>query len=147
VLLQYHLLVFIPAETASAATVTHQAASGGGPPKKGRTRAERTTAVARGRAWTEAETASRVCSLRPVPLRRNWRHRIADANMEAALMAAFWGIFWNKGEVCVAGARILVERPTRYWAIPPWTQIGPIASKAEYGKVLRYVEDGKKTAG
>ena len=34
----------------------------------------------------------------------------ADANMEAALQAAFWGIFWNKGEVCVAGSRILVER-------------------------------------
>src|SRR5258708_36742048 len=34
----------------------------------------------------------------------------ADANMEAALQAAFWGIFWNKGEVCVAGSRVLVER-------------------------------------
>ena len=31
----------------------------------------------------------------------------ADANMEAALQTAFWGIFWNKGEVCVAGSRIL----------------------------------------
>ena len=28
----------------------------------------------------------------------------ADADMEAALQAAFWGIFWNKGEVCVAAA-------------------------------------------
>jgi aldehyde dehydrogenase (NAD+) len=35
----------------------------------------------------------------------------ADANLDAALQAAFWGIFWNKGEVCVAGSRILVQRP------------------------------------
>ena len=86
----------------------------------------------------------------------------ADANLEAALQAAFWGIFWNKGEVCVAGSRILVERPiydefvARLSAmardavlgdpLDPATQIGPIASRAEYDKVLRYVEDGKSTA-
>ena len=86
----------------------------------------------------------------------------ADANMEAALQAAYWGIFWNKGEVCVAGSRILVERSiydefvTRLSAmanasvlgdpLDPTTQIGPIASHAEYDKVLRYVADGKLTA-
>jgi aldehyde dehydrogenase (NAD+) len=86
----------------------------------------------------------------------------ADARLEAALQAAFWGIFWNKGEVCVAGSRILVERPiydefvTRLSAMArdavlgdpfdPATQIGPIASRAEYDKVLRYVEEGRKTA-
>jgi aldehyde dehydrogenase (NAD+) len=86
----------------------------------------------------------------------------ADADMDAAVMAAFWGIFWNKGEVCVAGSRILVEQSiceefTAWLAkmaseavlgdpLDPNTQIGPIASKAEYDKVLRYVEDGKKTA-
>jgi aldehyde dehydrogenase (NAD+) len=86
----------------------------------------------------------------------------ADANIEAALQAAFWGIFWNKGEVCVAGSRILVERSiydefverlSRMASeavlgdpLDPATQIGPIASKAEYDKVLRYVESGKQTA-
>jgi aldehyde dehydrogenase (NAD+) len=86
----------------------------------------------------------------------------ADANMDAALQTAFWGIFWNKGEVCVAGSRILVERPiydefverlSRMACeavlgdpLDPATQIGPIASESEYEKVLRYVEDGKKTA-
>jgi aldehyde dehydrogenase (NAD+) len=86
----------------------------------------------------------------------------ADANMEAALQAAFWGIFWNKGEVCVAGSRILVERSIYDEFVERLakmasnavmgdpldlaTQIGPIASKAEYDKVLRYVEDGKATA-
>lgn len=86
----------------------------------------------------------------------------ADADMESALQAAFWGIFWNKGEVCVAGSRILVERPiydefverlSRMAAeavlgdpLDPATQIGPIASRAEYDKVLSYVENGKATA-
>jgi len=85
----------------------------------------------------------------------------ADANLDAALQAAFWGIFWNKGEVCVAGSRLLVERPIydefveRLAALArntvlgdpfdPSTQIGPMATKAEYDKVLRYVEAGKQS--
>lgn len=85
----------------------------------------------------------------------------ADADMEAALQAAFWGIFWNKGEVCVAGSRILVERPIYDEFVERLsrmardavlgdplnaaTQIGPIASRAEYDKVLRYVQAGKNS--
>ena len=86
----------------------------------------------------------------------------ADADMEAALQAAFWGIFWNKGEVCVAGSRILVERSIydefveKFSAmakaavlgdpLDPMTQLGPIATKAEYDKILKYVDIGKQTA-
>jgi aldehyde dehydrogenase (NAD+) len=86
----------------------------------------------------------------------------ADANMEAALQAAFWGIFWNKGEVCVAGSRILVEQSiydefVEKFArlakaavlgdpLDPKTQLGPIATKPEYDKVLKYVDLGKQTA-
>lgn len=86
----------------------------------------------------------------------------ADAEMESALQAAFWGIFWNKGEVCVAGSRILVERPiydefvekfTRLAQqavlgdpLDPATQIGPIATRGEYDKILGYVESGKKSS-
>jgi aldehyde dehydrogenase (NAD+) len=33
----------------------------------------------------------------------------ADANLDAAVETAFWAIFWNKGEVCVAGSRLIVE--------------------------------------
>jgi aldehyde dehydrogenase (NAD+) len=86
----------------------------------------------------------------------------ADANIEAAVQAAFWGIFWNKGEVCVTGSRLLVEQPV-YDAVveklarltkeavlgdplDPKTMIGPIASRSEFDKVMRYVEEGKKTA-
>jgi aldehyde dehydrogenase (NAD+) len=86
----------------------------------------------------------------------------ADADIEAALQAAFWGIFWNKGEVCVAGSRLLVERPiydemvekftTMAKAavlgdpLDPKTMIGPIATKPEYDKILTYIESGKQSS-
>ena len=86
----------------------------------------------------------------------------ADANPETAVEAAFWGIFWNKGEVCVAGSRLLVEQPIYDLVVEKLaakaksavmgdplnaeTQIGPIASKAEYDQVMRYVEDGKQSS-
>jgi aldehyde dehydrogenase (NAD+) len=85
----------------------------------------------------------------------------ADANVDAAVQTAFWGIFWNKGEVCVAGSRLLVERPIYDEVVEklskmakdavlgdpldPKTQVGPIASKAEYDKVLKYIDAGKNS--
>jgi aldehyde dehydrogenase (NAD+) len=85
----------------------------------------------------------------------------ADADLEAAVQTAFWAIFWNKGEVCVAGSRLLVERPV-YEAVVERlsamatnavlgdplnsaTQVGPIASKTEYDKVLQYIDSGKQS--
>ena len=86
----------------------------------------------------------------------------ADADIEAAVQTAFWAIFWNKGEVCVAGSRLLVERSVYDEVVEklskmatnavlgdpldPATQVGPIASKAEYDKVLRYIDSGKQSA-
>ncbi len=86
----------------------------------------------------------------------------ADANIEAAVQAAFWGIFWNKGEVCVAGSRLLVERPIYDQVVEKLsalakaavlgdpldagTQIGPIATKAEYDKILSYIQSGKESS-
>ncbi len=86
----------------------------------------------------------------------------ADADIDAAVQAAFWGIFWNKGEVCVAGSRLLVERACYDEVVEklsrmaqaavlgdpldPATQVGPIASRGEYDKVLRYIEEGKQSA-
>ncbi len=32
-----------------------------------------------------------------------------DADLDAAVKAAFWGIFANKGEMCSAGSRLLVH--------------------------------------
>ena len=86
----------------------------------------------------------------------------ADADLESALQVAFWGIFWNKGEVCVAGSRILVElsiydefverfaRMAREAVLgdplDPKTQLGPIATRSEYDKILGYIQSGKETA-
>jgi len=86
----------------------------------------------------------------------------ADANIEAALQAAFWGIFWNKGEVCVAGSRLLVERPIYDEVVEKLarmaknasigdpldskTQIGPIVNRSEYDKILGYIESGKQSS-
>jgi aldehyde dehydrogenase (NAD+) len=85
----------------------------------------------------------------------------ADAHIETAVQTAFWGIFWNKGEVCVAGSRLLVERAVYDEVVEkltalaknailgdpldPATQIGPIATKPEYDKILGYIEAGKQS--
>jgi aldehyde dehydrogenase (NAD+) len=85
-----------------------------------------------------------------------------DADLDAAAQAAFWGIFWNKGEVCVAGSRLLVERPVYDEIVEKLaklaknavlgdpldsaTQIGPIATRPEYDKVLKYIESGKQSS-
>jgi acyl-CoA reductase-like NAD-dependent aldehyde dehydrogenase len=83
----------------------------------------------------------------------------ADADLESAVTTAFYGIFWNKGEVCVAGSRLLVERPVYDEVVErlrqlcasaktgdpfdPFTDFGPIASEREYDKVLRYIGVGR----
>ena len=85
----------------------------------------------------------------------------ADANLDAAIETAFWAIFFNKGEVCVAGSRLLVERPVYEEVVERLsakaktavlgdplnaaTQIGPIASKAEFDKVMKYVAVGRES--
>jgi aldehyde dehydrogenase (NAD+) len=82
----------------------------------------------------------------------------ADADLDAAVPTAFYALFWNKGEVCVAGSRLLVQRPVYDEVVErlaamcaaaktgdpfdPATDFGPIASRAEYDKVLRYVDIG-----
>jgi len=86
----------------------------------------------------------------------------ADADLNAAVEAAFWGIFWNKGEVCVAGSRLLVEEAVYAQVVEKLsakandailgdpleetTQVGPIASKAEFDKVMRYIDSGKQSS-
>lgn len=85
----------------------------------------------------------------------------ADADIDRAVQTAFWGIFWNKGEVCVAGSRLLVEDSIYDQVVEkltdlartaalgdpldPKTQIGPIATKPEYDKILGYIESGKQS--
>jgi aldehyde dehydrogenase (NAD+) len=84
----------------------------------------------------------------------------ADADLEAAAQTAYNGMFYNKGEICYAGSRMLVERAVydevvervkqRALAtqpgdpLDPESQMGPIANKSEYDKVLNYMEIGER---
>jgi betaine-aldehyde dehydrogenase len=86
----------------------------------------------------------------------------ADADFEAAVDGALFGVFVNQGEVCSAGSRVLVQRPiykkmldamvekaTRIKLGPgtdPDTKMGPLVSKAQMERVLRYQDIGKREA-
>jgi len=86
----------------------------------------------------------------------------ADADFEAAIDGALFGVFINQGEVCSAGSRILVEKPIykkfveamvekskRITLGPPLdrsTKMGPLVSQEQYDRVRQYQEMGKKEA-
>src|ERR1022692_2239587 len=86
----------------------------------------------------------------------------ADADFEAAIDGALFGVFINQGEVCSAGSRILVEKPIygkfveamvekskRIRLGPPLdreTKMGPLVSKEQYDRVRQYQELGKSEA-
>jgi acyl-CoA reductase-like NAD-dependent aldehyde dehydrogenase len=87
----------------------------------------------------------------------------ADADLDKAAMLAYFGCMWNKGEVCVAGTRLLVERPvldevldrlrgiaaTAVVGDPlePATTVGPLAGKDEFDKVTGYLTIGQHEDG
>src|SRR5712671_934211 len=86
----------------------------------------------------------------------------ADADFEAAIDGALFGVFINQGEVCSAGSRILVHKPIYKKFVdamtekarniklgPPLereTKMGPLVSKDQYERVRSYQELGKKEA-
>ncbi|HEX3120984.1 MAG TPA: aldehyde dehydrogenase family protein [Candidatus Acidoferrum sp.] len=86
----------------------------------------------------------------------------AEADWEAAVDGALFGVFINQGEVCSAGSRILVEKSIykkfveamaekakRITLGPPLareTKMGPLVSKEQYDRVASYLDLGKKEA-
>jgi betaine-aldehyde dehydrogenase len=86
----------------------------------------------------------------------------ADADFEAAIDGALFGVFINQGEVCSAGSRILVQKPiykkfvdamtekTKKITLGPplerETKMGPLVSKEQYERVRSYQDIGKKEA-
>jgi betaine-aldehyde dehydrogenase len=86
----------------------------------------------------------------------------ADADFEAAVDGALFGVFINQGEVCSAGSRILVHKPIYKKFVdamtekarkvtlgPPLereTKMGPLVSKDQYDRVRSYQDLGKKEA-
>jgi betaine-aldehyde dehydrogenase len=86
----------------------------------------------------------------------------AEADWEAAVDGALFGVFINQGEVCSAGSRILVEKKIyskfveamtekakRIKLGPPMereTKMGPLVSSEQRDRVSSYLETGKKEA-
>jgi betaine-aldehyde dehydrogenase len=86
----------------------------------------------------------------------------ADADFEAAVDGALFGVFINQGEVCSAGSRVLVQRPIYKRlldamvdqaktirlgpGIDPSTKMGPLVSEEQHRRVLRYLETGRREA-
>jgi aldehyde dehydrogenase (NAD+) len=84
----------------------------------------------------------------------------SDANLERASRAAASGIFFNAGQVCSAGSRVLVQRlvydevvqrlAERARAIQvgdpthPKTTMGPVISAGQMKSVLNYIDIGKQ---
>jgi 4-guanidinobutyraldehyde dehydrogenase / NAD-dependent aldehyde dehydrogenase len=86
---------------------------------------------------------------------------MADApDLDAAATAAAWGIFFNQGEVCNAGSRLIVEESVKdrvlekifevgkklYPGDPldPKTGLGAMVDETQTGRVLNYIEAGQK---
>jgi betaine-aldehyde dehydrogenase len=83
-----------------------------------------------------------------------------DADFEASIDGALFGVFFNQGEICSAGSRILVQRSIHRRFVealvekaqrirlgPPLdraTKMGPLVSREQYDRVLSYVELGKR---
>jgi len=86
----------------------------------------------------------------------------ADADFEAAIDGALFGVFINQGEVCSAGSRILVQKPIYKKFVDAMTdkaskiklgapldrttKMGPVISKDQYERVRSYQDIGKKEA-
>ncbi len=84
----------------------------------------------------------------------------ADANLDKAIPAAAMSIFMNAGQACVAGSRILVQRPVyeRFLqgfekAAAMWkagnpfdrsTRLGPLVHNRQYERVTGYIETARK---
>ena len=86
----------------------------------------------------------------------------ADADFEAAVEGALFGVFFNQGEVCSAGSRILVQRPIYQKFVdamvekaraitvgPPLdrgTKMGPLVSRDQFDRVRTYQDLGAREA-
>jgi len=86
----------------------------------------------------------------------------ADADFDAAVEGSCNGIFWNQGEICSAGSRVLVEASIYDDALAAMaeraarvelgdglderTTMGPLVSAEQLERVERYMEIGRREA-
>lgn len=84
----------------------------------------------------------------------------ADADLKRAVHHAFFGIFYNQGQVCVAGSRLFVEKSVADEVIErlvemakqmkigpsldPETRFGPIVSEEHLQRIESYIALGKQ---
>lgn len=84
----------------------------------------------------------------------------ADADLDAAVEGAYFGLFFNQGQCCCAGSRVFVEKrvhddfvarltrraKSRKVGDPfdPATEQGPQVDQAQFDKILHYIDRGKK---
>lgn len=85
---------------------------------------------------------------------------MGDADLDAAISGAANAIFFNGGQVCIAGSRLYAHRSvfdrvvegvieqagsiTLGHGMDPATQMGPLVSMDHAGKVANFIADGKK---
>ena len=83
-----------------------------------------------------------------------------DADLQAAVVGAIAGIFAASGQTCIAGSRLLLQRPIHDRFVEalvkiaaearigdpmnPETHVGPIATQAQFEKVLDYIDLAKR---
>jgi aldehyde dehydrogenase (NAD+) len=84
---------------------------------------------------------------------------LADADIDAAARGAFSAIFYNTGQCCTAGSRLLVHEAVRQQLLEklvdraarlqpgdpldPKTRLGPMISQAHMERVLGYIDTGR----
>jgi aldehyde dehydrogenase (NAD+) len=84
----------------------------------------------------------------------------ADADMEAAVEGAHFGLYFNQGQCCCAGSRLFVEERVHDEFVDrlkeknrqrkigdpfdPETEQGPQVDKAQFDKILKYIDIGKQ---
>lgn len=87
----------------------------------------------------------------------------ADADLDEAIAGAANAIFFNHGQVCVAGSRLFIEEPIYNDVLngmadiaksmnlgvgrKPDTQMGPLVSKEQHERVLGFIDKGISEGG
>jgi aldehyde dehydrogenase (NAD+) len=84
----------------------------------------------------------------------------ADADLDAAIEGAYFGLFFNQGQCCCAGSRLFVEEKVHDQFVEKMlkrarsrkvgdpfaadTEQGPQVSQEQFDRVMGYIEAGKK---
>ena len=80
---------------------------------------------------------------------------LADADLDIAIAGAANAVFFNSGQVCVAGTRLYIEKEIFEKVViangmklghglDPSTQIGPVVNKRQADKIKDYIDGGRK---